>query len=164
MNKAYIIGHQSIEFTNECDQADECGRSSTSSEWSIERVTNKYQDKNRRIGEIDTNYSGEVFVLYVIWSSGDSFGYDHAKYLTPIWVFKDAQKAEEAAALIGDHAEWYKRKHSNRVKMSKEESKKYKDEYSVDIELDDGELFKVCASWNGYFDSIYEVGIVSGTI
>ncbi len=84
----------------------------------------------------------ELFVLYVVWSSGDSFGRDDRNYYEFLCVNKDADMAVRNLEKV---------KACNKISY-------------VELELDDGSLMKCyCGSWNGYFESLDELDLAKVT-
>ena len=76
-----------------------------------------------------------VFVLYMTYDSGDSFGRAYGKGEV-LWVFKDADTARNA------------------LKVWKEENDKQDPEFTVDFLDDAGEWVKMSNPAAGYFENV----------
>lgn len=83
----------------------------------------------------DVKAGDPVFVLYMVYDSGDSFGRAYGKGEV-LWVFKDADTALEAKR------RW------------EEENDKQDPEYSVTFEDDVGRVIKLSNPAAGYFESL----------
>lgn len=77
-----------------------------------------------------------VYVLYMIYSDGDSFGRARGK-IEVLWVFKDASAAFEA----------------------KKNVEKYKKEYSIKIKTEVGTEITLSNPGSGYFERVDSVDI-----
>jgi hypothetical protein len=81
----------------------------------------------------DLQVNDELFVLYAVWSSGDSFGEGARGLYEFLCVNKDADMAVR----------------------NLEKVKACTDFSHIELELDDGSLMKCyCGSWLGYFESL----------
>lgn len=102
-----------------------------------------------------------VYLVYVVYSTGDSFGHDEDHSIAFIDVFKTEERAKLAARGIREHRDWYCSTRSSR--MTPAEARKlrgkYASEHSVDLVREDGTVHMVCASWNGYFESLSYVEV-----
>jgi hypothetical protein len=96
--------------------------------WNTERVDVDYEPK---VGDI-------VYVLWVEYSSGNSFGRGVRNYTDMIHVFKDNDKAWEAYRLLKDSED-----HN----------------YSVTYETDTGKQVPYYRPWLGYFDQLDEIHV-----
>lgn len=85
--------------------------------------------------DIEVNAGEPVFVLYMTYSTGDTFGRASGKGEV-LWVFKDADTAKAALDL------W------------KEENDKRDPEYSVKFEDDTGRVIQLSNPASGYFENL----------
>ena len=83
----------------------------------------------------DVKAGEPVFVLYMTYDTGDSFGRAYGKGEV-LWVFKDAQVATEA------------------MKRWKEENDKRDPDFSVDFLDEEGEWVKMSNPAAGYFENV----------
>ena len=85
---------------------DEWDRDDTASTWSVGglRLTEDYPDVSAcfpiKAGDI-------VYLLYVVYSTGDSFGHSEDGSISFVDVFKTHAKAVTAANTIREHSNWY---------------------------------------------------------
>jgi hypothetical protein len=109
-----------------------------------------------------------VYLLFAVYSSGDSFSHHENGSIIYIDVFKTHAKAEKAAQTIREHANWYKGLHSRWEPMTNKQrkalAKKYKSEHSVEIVRENGKKIDVYANWNGYFESLSYIEVSSCTV
>ncbi|NJO58777.1 MAG: hypothetical protein HC836_10645 [Richelia sp. RM2_1_2] len=96
---------------------------------------------------LDLKVGDTAFLLYAVWSTGDSFGHDDGKYLTTIHLFDSREKAELARKAILDH------NRANDINGNNPVS------YTVVYLDNDGKPQTECASWVGYFESLDDVEI-----
>lgn len=86
----------------------------------------------------DASPGEEVYVLTMIYSTGDSFGYASGKGEV-LWVFKDFDVAKNAAKRLREQ----------------------EDEYSVKIEDETGQTIQLSNPGSGYFESVEEIRLES---
>ena len=104
-------------------------------------LTSKNRYDEERLGCLVEVKAGEpVFVLYMTYSTGDTFGRADGKGEV-IWVFKDAALAMQAKAL------WEK------------ENEKRDPEFSIEFEVDGGEKVKQSNPAAGYFENVGYVDV-----
>lgn len=127
--------------TREADPDDSWSRDSTSEEHCIvglkEVPEGKYYDVGVTDGPVD-----ELYLLYGIYSTGDSFGTDSGR-IEFVSLHRDKAVAEENARRIEKNADDFRR-----------ESRHTTSSYSVELLTDEGETFKFCVPWNGHFESL----------
>lgn len=82
------------------------------------------------------------FLLYVLYSSGDSFGHSSGN-ICIVGLYEDEAIAEENAKRIVEQNERYKKSHDEL--------------FSVHLKDESGMEFKFHAVWNGYFEHIEDV-------
>lgn len=150
------------EITRECDPDDRWSGEDSDSSWSVNSVSivEKYPDVTACF---PVKPGDNVFILYVVYSTGDSFSRNKDGMLVFIDVFLSRAKADAAAKAIQQHAAWCTntRGYGLTPKQAKELQKKYTDAYSVNIVRENGSTLKVHASWNGYFESLSYVEAVN---
>lgn len=158
MKKVTIYGQKHVTNTGGYDPEDSWSRNSSSTDWMVmgcgEFVPNRYC----AFDDIETDLTGDLYAVYVIHSGGDSFGHDEAAYFDFVWVFDKLDMAQEAVKIIKDHADWYHKR--NEWRSQKVEDKRFKSDFSVNINIGKTKPLTVCASWNGNFESLNEVDIV----
>jgi hypothetical protein len=115
--------------TSEADSTDPWDRPNTCSDWTVHGA--KLADDR---GYKNVPYPGdlksgdEVYVLYAVYSTGDSFGHDENGCIEFISVHKDANLAF---------------KNKNNLQNGKHV-----------VEHDDGTIENIYAPWGGYFESL----------
>ena len=101
---------------------------------------NKYFDLPLEDGE------GPIYLLYAIYSTGDSFGHDEGQF-EAVMLHHNQEVAERNKALIEEHY------------------KKYKPEagcmeaYSLKLYTDSGKEFTLSVPWTGFFESLTMVEV-----
>ncbi len=158
MKKVHIYGNKTTHNTGGYDPEDKWSRDSTDTSWGIRGCAEVVPDRYESFDDIDTDLTGTLYAVYTIHSTGDSFGHDESAYFEFVWVYDNVDKAKAAIQLIRDHAEWYRKRHGWRPE--KVEDKRFKDDYSLTIDIGKDKPMTVCASWNGYFESLNEVDLV----
>lgn len=157
MKKVTIYGRKHTHNTGGYDPEDSWSRDSTETGWSIRGCGEFVPVKYQAFDDIETDLTGDLYALYAVHSSGDSFGHDSGAYFQLIWVFDKLDMAQAAMKTIQDHADWYRDRHGYRPKKTKDN--RFKDEYSVEVDIGKGKPMSVYASWNGFFESLNEIDI-----
>lgn len=125
----YYIGVNATEHvseTSEPDPNDRWDRASTCTDWTINGIKVSRKEGYQLLPiEIDAGHP--VYVVYAIWSTGDSFGHDENYGCEAMAVLPTREEADKEVARL----------------------KEVKD-YSV--------------PWNGYFESLTTIDIVSGIV
>lgn len=91
----------------------------------------RYTQEERFEVDFEASAGDTIWVLSMIYSSGDSFGRSTGNGEV-IWVFKDRKVANQAAAMIEEN----------------------KDQYQINFELETGRLVKLSNPAAGYFENI----------
>lgn len=140
------------------DHNDEWARASTSTTWEIDSYLYLNKDKSyspysyeQEFIPDETLKSGDtVYMTYVVYSTGDSFGHDSGANFEPIGFYKnksDAEKAKELIKNAPDSYDW-----SN------------EDGFGLDINIPtyDGTSTRKqsCAAWTGYFERLDYVEVL----
>jgi hypothetical protein len=101
--------------------------------------------------DIVTNLSIEpdekCHVVWLEYSSGDSFGNGHRNHTVCLGVFKDQSAAKELAGIIRNHTD-----DDNGFGPSK---------WTLNVETSDGQYHKIYCSWLGYFEHLDEVHVTT---
>ncbi len=87
------------------------------------------------------------FLVYGIYSTGDSFGHDEGR-IEYVGLYEDREVAEDNARRIERHARDYR-----------DDSITDDDAYSVTLVTEDGAEYKVSVPWNGYFERLSYIEI-----
>lgn len=152
-----VLHDRHIEVTRERDETDRWSGEDTTSSWTVNGLvlTTDYPDM---IPCFPVQPDDDVYLVYLVHSTGDSFSHSENGCISFIDVYKTHEKAEQAAKCIREHNSWYKGVHENWTPMTAKQrktlSKKYKSEYTVDLFREDGSINSEHASWNGYFDRL----------
>lgn len=159
MKKIHVYGTKTKISTGGYDPEDTWSRNSTSTTWSIDGCGEVVPNRFESFDDIETGLRGTLYAVYVIYSSGDSFGHDERAYFELIWVYDNAASAQAAIQTIKAHAEWYQQ--SNHWRSSKRvNNSQFADAYSVDIDIGQDRPLTVSAGWNGYFENLDELDLV----
>ncbi len=135
--------------TSEPDPDDRWDRASTQTDHSIvgfnaaPETEEKYYDL---VIPYEPQYNEEYFLLYAVYSTGDSFGHDEGAGIEYIGFYRENQLdvAQENQRNIEQHL------------RSKDD-----DSYSLKLKSPEGKEFDQHAPWVGYFESLDLVEIVS---
>lgn len=118
------------------------GAWSASSSHSIDTVVLKTTEYPDITSSIDFQMGDIAFVVWAVWSSGDSFGHESGASSEALGIFKDAKAAFELKNFI--------------------ESKKWNDDHTLDFKTSDGQQIKSnWVGWSGYFESLDYVEITT---
>lgn len=93
--------------------------------------------------DFDIPIGEDAWVVWIEWSSGDSFGWGTNSYTEVMGIFR--KQDWESADSLKEQIENYG------------EGKDY--DFSYEFETPDGQKFKGCASWRGYFERLENVYI-----
>lgn len=115
--------------------------------------------------EFDLDPKCEYYLLYAIYSTGDSFGHDEGR-IEFVGLYENSYAANENMRRIEAHYETYRqlndRWYHSSKQMSKTELKNLEknfDSYSVTLIANDGREYKVSVPWTGYFESLTDVRV-----
>lgn len=116
-------------------------RDSTSTSHNIRGI------KLSKAGDLEVSFKPIIgqtyFLLYVLYSTGDSFGHDSGNI-----EFIGLYRTDEVA-----------KRNAERIRKSREDYEKKCDvaSFSVELETGAGKLYKTNTPWNGYFESLEDV-------
>lgn len=85
----------------------------------------------------DFKKGDKVYVVWVEYSYGDSFGWGERNATEPVALLKTKELGEEL----------------------KKKIESTKDKFSYNVELSDGKEYEVHAAWEGYFERLEEVHV-----
>jgi len=149
MSKKQMFGYTVyLEQTNHISEREEAewGSWSSDNSWDFRGVSKggEYPDI---ASSLDIPAGEDCFVVWVQWSSGDSFGHSSGAYAEPIGIFKSIAAAHELADAV-----------ENLHNFECGKMQKNGDGYIIDTS--DGQHFEdnFC-SWRGYFESVDCVAI-----
>ncbi len=99
------------------------------------------------VSDIDIKPGEICYLVWIEYSSGDSFGIGDRECTEVIGIFKDEQSAKELAKSIEEHD-------------NDDENRTWDEKYGFYCKTSDGQEFKYgCAPWTGYFETLEEVHI-----
>ena len=131
-----------VQYSEVCTHSEredvEWGSWSEDWDFSVRSVSTSSRDRyneEKFTLDIDVKAGDHVFVLYMVYSTGDTFGRASGKGEV-LWVFKDADTAREA------------------LRLWKEENDKRDPEYSVKFEDDTGRVIQLSNPGSGYFENV----------
>ena len=103
MKSLYLKADSYTTVTQEADPNDDWDRDNTSTDWSV-NLDNVYYG-NPFYEDVTTNYNvkldlepienQKLQIIYAIWGTGDSFGYDDGYYCQIVFVSQDKQEAKD---------------------------------------------------------------------
>lgn len=137
------------------DPDDSWSRDSTSTSWTAPNVCRILNDEKPRgyigyeIDEVpDTVKRGDtIYMVWVQWSSGDSFGHDDGAHHEVIGFYQTAELAEQARKAIDDDSQtgYSFEDGGNRVRVPLFDGSDTREQYT--------------GSWKGYFESLDHVDV-----
>lgn len=144
-----------VDIETDCDRdVRQYGESKWDYEWSAD-CSNYfraiYKDGSDIASALDIPVGTPCFVVWVEYSTGDSFGHGYRDQHSVIAVFTDKQSAEMLEKEILKNAKDYRTVGSPKA-------------YSFKLTTPDGQELEVHESWNGYFESLDEVHVESTVI
>jgi hypothetical protein len=156
------------EVTEYADPEDEWSRESTATDHSIESIEvtrgkNSYYDLAVPF-EVDP--SREYYLLYAIYSTGDSFGTD-AGQIEYVGLYEDKNVAYENQRRIEQHSDTYQKLNNRWGGTSQQEKNRLKkigktfEPYSVRLITEAEEEFQMHVPWNGYFEELTSIEVQS---
>lgn len=141
--KIYIEYDTYTEVTSEANPDDSWSSDSTYSTHCVNNI-------NLKNGYEYCYYPGEVkkgdtlYLLYAVWSTGDSFHRADGSQIDFISVHKSYENAERNEKILEQHTGSFDSDKGN---------------YSTKIFLDNGEEYSYCLGWLGYFESLDHIVI-----
>lgn len=123
-------------------------RGSTHTTWSIDGVEIVEKDEHNCLpARFEIEEGKFYYLLYGVYSTGDSFGHDADAELELVEVFKDRTVAEVAAKTLREH-------HELANGRSAAKPPKNFNMWSCSIKVDDGTSVDISIPWNGYFENL----------
>ena len=154
-----VITECNCYVTRERDPGDSWSRDSTSTDWSIEGIELGTDSYRSFPVSFPIEEDREYYLLYAIWTTGDSFGRDDSSQFEGIALYEDKEKAYDAEKVIRKHADLYRELNNYYSRTPKPKKPNDYQEYTVNINLEDGTILPVHAGWNGYFESLDRVDV-----
>lgn len=103
------------------------------------------------------------WLVFVVYSTGDSFGRDENGSLEEIEIYEDETIAHDCAREIRKHADMYSEFERGYRRPKTKKPKDFND-YTLKVIGGDGKEMEVYAPWNGYFESLGYVEVASVNI
>ena len=143
MTKIKVITSEYSDSTKDPDTDDKWDRGSTFTSRVILNIAKDNKDYSFETSCLPEN-GKKYYLLYTMYSTGDSFGSNENSSIEYIELYDTQQKANEALTCI----------------LQSPINKEYSfTENSISIPMNNGEIYKLFVPWNGYFESIYEQGV-----
>ena len=142
----YVKYNSNKYTTQEADTNDEWDRGNTASSHTLEYVSLATESAYSTV-----TYPGEVkvgekiYLVYAVYSTGDSFGHDEDACIELISVHKNLDVAR-----------------FNYQKVKDSVNKNY--DFKLEISQDNGQVVPVSTPWNGYFESLSYVKVAGFTV
>lgn len=149
--KLYIDYESYTTVTNRADPDDEWGADDTSTDHYVNGLSLTRKNSHEYCyypGEV--NKGDTLYLIYAIWSTGDSFHHDTRGCIDFVAVYKDKATANLVAHVLENH------KH--------EDDRHGKYNWTANIMLDNGEEFKYHVGWLGYFENLDEIYVEEYTV
>lgn len=159
-----IISKKSTYVTREATR-DKWDRDDTSSDWDVLGIRQVSEEEGNAelYAKFPIGINKTYWLVYAVYSTGDSFGRDENGSLEEIEIYEDETMAWDCAREIRKHADMYSafERTYSRPKMKKP---KDFDSYTVKVIGGDGKEIEVHTPWNGYFESLSYVEVRPVTI
>lgn len=154
--EAGMIHGYNVDIASYCDNSQRSdepyGDWSESYSNSLKSVTKSSKSSNV-LSKFDFKKGDSAFLVWVEYSTGNSFGRSDRGCTEVIGIFKDVKHAKELAEKIQNHNDG---KDVDTIKG---------DKYAYKFKTEDGQLFECgFASWVGYFENLEEIHIDHVTI
>ena len=141
--RVYLNTNCSGECTREANTDDEWDRGDTHTSWYFgnAHISEKSYDQYIEV-DFDVQQGDTIYLVGVVWSTGDSFGHDDGSCFELFAAYKEKSKADEAAKILESSASmsWH-----NKVKLP--------DGYELSY-----------IPWQGYFESLDYVEVFERVI
>lgn len=137
-------------FVTNCggsDPDDEWSRDSTSTTWSVNGLTVGSGNYHGLYLDGEVSPGDQVWLVWAVWSDGDSFGHDADARIDFVTVHRDEETARLNAELL---------------RNVNEDDQSYG--HKVILILDDGTELPYTVPWLGYFESLSYIGCESFSI
>lgn len=137
--KLNMDSHRQVNHDGENSDDEYRYRGTTTTTWSFESIdqTDSYPDAVLYLDDSeDFDPNAQYYMLYAIWSTGDSFGHDEDECCEALIVYKDVNLAKKIAARLTDTKE-----------------------YNIKIDNGCGGEVDLYCGWVGYFERLTEIVI-----
>lgn len=142
-------------------ERDKWDRDDTYCDWQIADYIELHEDSKSWSREVDLSVPFEVtsgikyYLLYGVYSTGDSFGHDENSGIEFCGLFTDKHVAEQNDTRLRVHYDWAKYS-GYRIGKRQPNAPKYADgQWTVKLLSDDGMSEFMCGvPWTGYFESL----------
>ncbi len=156
MKYGYKIEHKGYtDVTREADPDDSWDRDDLSTSWDI---SNNILETDTQFPDIVSSkkldFEKEYFLVYVIFSTGDSFHHHSGYDCRLIDVFEHKENAQKLVEMIEKQNENYQ---SNQRDLGE-------NAYSMTYTDESGETKQISCDWNGYFERIDSCDIKTVTL
>lgn len=159
-----IIRKKHTHITRHAER-DEWDRDDTSSDWDVLGIQLVPDDEN--YGDLYAKFPIKInttyWLVYVVYSTGDSFGRDENGALEEIEIYEDETMAWDCAGEIKKHADMYSTFERTYGKPKVKRPKDF-NSYTLKVIGGNGKEMEVYAPWNGYFESLSYVEVRPVTI
>jgi hypothetical protein len=134
------------EVTREADPEDSWGADDTSTSWSVDGVSLSDKDGQHALpADFPVEAGDTVYVLYAVYSTGDTFHRADGEYLEVISFHKNGTIAHKNCAHLSSR--------KNRGSAG--------NDFQMTIEYDSGAKVQRHCPWDGYFESLDYVRVES---
>lgn len=124
-----------VEVTREGDPEDKWDHDDTHTDWTFTGLKLSDKDTYRALPvPDDVNIGDTVYAVIAVYSTGDTFGNSSGSELELVSIHKSEELAKK--------------------NVTKLQSENKDERYSMEIELDNGEVLKRYCPWDGYFESL----------
>jgi hypothetical protein len=152
--------------TSSADPEDQWDRDDTDTSWDFESLELVGRDGYDTIAtNFEVAVGDELHLLWVIYSTGNSFGNDDGGQHELVGLYQNPHVAAQNKERISRHAEWYRNNHRYSTKKKVDVKPEFaKDDYTVVLLSEDGKDVELHVPWNGYFESVDDVRVESSIV
>lgn len=146
----HVIDHSVSTTTRESSDNGEWDRGDTETTHSIKGLTRARDDEYSNLAyNLELDSGDSAWLVFVIYSTGDSFGNDDGQCLMPIALFDSCEKAERCVVKI----------EKNEKDYQTEKLKRSMDAWTVEYRDNCGIKRSFSAAWRGYFESLDSIEV-----
>lgn len=134
------------EVTREADPEDSWGADDTSTSWSIKGISLSDSDSQHALpADFAVEVGDTVYVVYAIYSTGDTFHRADGEYLEVLSFHKNRETAYKNEASLN----------------GRRDRGSAGNDFQMTIEFDNGKKVQRHCPWDGYFESLDSVSVDS---
>lgn len=156
MKNIHIYGKHSVKNIGGRDVSDSWSRDSTVTTWDICGCGEVVPEEYTSFDTMEINLTSTAYIVYAVYSDGDSFSHHKNVQFEIVWAFYDIQLAKDAVKHIKDHADWYESTNTWPYKKASCDTQ-FTEEYSVEINIGGEKPLKHSIPWGIKFERLEKI-------